>query len=1052
MNKIGFLSQKNIKENAFKFAVAISAFAALILFMLDLFKAKELTPALLSFAPIVASFCICSACAWLCELLYRAYKKEDTKRKSYYPIIIFALCATICLFCHIIVGILAKIILKKTFWSLIAGIPLALYFFKTVKCGVDNPVAVNFIAPVKKKTSRLYLVLAFTIPCILMYAIYFLRDTYPFGDESVLVLDLNAQYVYFFNAFRRVLHGDASLFYSFSRALGGEFIGIFAYYLSSPLSWIVALFPEDMMLEALLVLFTTKCGLCGLTMAWYLDSHNIGSKTSRILFGILYALCGYGVIYQHNTMWIDCMYLLPLIALGIENLISKRKYLLFTLSLALAVFSNFYIGFMMCIFCLIYYFYAAFCVSKNETGEILHHSKAFLRMGFFSVIAVGLAACIILPTYYSLGFGKTTFTDPTYDVKARFDFLDLAGRFFLGSYDTVRPEGLPIVYCGMLTLILVPLFFISKKTPLRQKIGTGALITIFIISFSIDSLDKYWHGMQAPNWLNYRYSFMLVFILLVAAAKALSDIKHIKSSHICAAVGGWMIVLFIFQKVGSIFTIEEVDRDIFLFIPSFLFLIIYASSLAVYHNKKFSKAASSILIIFVCMEMGFSGLSSIKYLDHDVVYSTRSSYHNNKIKFEDSADYILSHDDSFYRFDKTQHPLINTPMMLGIRGFTNSTSTLNEDTINFLRYMGLSSKSHWSKYYGGTAPFDSFLGVKYVIATPEYTVPDGYSPVFFGNSTTVYQNPNALSVAYAVNSSIKDVILGYPSTYADDIKNGLYEEYTAYYTPPQRMNVMMGAMLGEDSPVEIFKAIEDVKIQTGNASSSSIAQHHHYAPINTGSGSAVYYDFVTEAEGILYMYIPSDYPREASVLVNGVDKGTVLGNETNRMITLGTFEKGTDISVSLVLKADKLYIREDLPYFWYVDTEVYEESFAKLSENQFIIEEWSDTEFIGKITTTSDRSTVFTSIPYDKNWKVYVDGKEVKTFENLQALVAFDTEPGEHSLVIKYVPQEFYTGLIISVGCALVLIAVVFFDLKLKKRNAESAGTEASNENSSQGE
>ena len=208
----------------------------------------------------------------------------------------------------------------------------------------------------KRKHPHAYLAVAFLCPALVLLAAYFAFGVYPFGGESVLVLDLNAQYVYFFGALRRVLYGDASLFYSFSRALGGEFLGIFAYYLASPLSLLVALFPADNILDALLVIFTLKCGLCSVTLAYYLEAHGIGTKPARIIFGALYALSGYGMIYQHNTMWIDCMMLLPLVALGIEKLISEKKYKLFTLSLGLAIFTNFYIGYMMCIFCFIYFF------------------------------------------------------------------------------------------------------------------------------------------------------------------------------------------------------------------------------------------------------------------------------------------------------------------------------------------------------------------------------------------------------------------------------------------------------------------------------------------------------------------------------------------------------------------------------------------------------------------------------------------------------------------------------------------------------------------------
>ena len=880
-----------------------------------------------------------------------------------------------------------------------------------------------------------YLFFAFLAPALIMSVSYFAFGAYPFGDESVLVLDLNAQYVYFFGALRRALHGDASLIYSFSRALGGEFLGIFAYYLSSPLSWIVAIFPEKMMLDALFLMFVTKCGICGLTLAYYLDYHRVGNRQSRIIFGILYALCGYGVIYQHNTMWIDCMYLLPLVALGIERLISKRKYLLFTLTLALAIFSNFYIGFMMCIFCFIYFFYAHFCVCDNDCGETKHFLKSFVRMGIFSAIAIGLAACIILPTYYSLSFGKSDFSDPTFKFELRFDFLDYISRLFLNAYDTVRPEGLPIIYCGTLTLILLPLFFLAKRVPLRQKVGSGVMLLVFSLSFMIDAVDKFWHGMQAPNWLNYRYSFMLVFFLVIMAANAFAEIRRIPASHICGSVCGWLITLFLCQKTVEFY--EEkivIDRDLLCFTVSLIFILIYAAALPLFRHKHYRHVAGAVLLVLVSAEMIVSGVSSICYLDDDVVYSTRSSYLDNVGKYEDSVDYILENDDDFYRFDKTKHSLINTPMTLGIRGFTNSTSTLNKDTIDFLRYMGISSKSHWSKYYGATAPFDSFLGVKYIIVDGDYDIPTGYVHKFEGKNTNVYENPHALSVAYAVNEGIKDLTLAYPEDYKEMLENGEIEKLNAFYTPPARMNALLCKMLGSEKTPEMFVAIKDVDTDEANLNYSYVAEHALYKPIKSDSDAALYYSFTAKTDGIVYMYIPSDYPREADVTVNGEDNGTVMANETNRMISLGYFSEGTEIDVTLTLKNDRIYIRADEPLFWYIDYEVYSNGFNSLKQNQFIIDNFSESRFEGKITLTDERSTVFTSIPYDENWKVFVDGEQTETYEILDALVAFDAPAGEHDVVIKYVPKQLYTGIAISVCSAVLLIAICYCERVLKSR------------------
>lgn len=892
---------------------------------------------------------------------------------------------------------------------------------------------------IKKKHPHAYLAVAFLCPALVLLAAYFAFGVYPFGGESVLVLDLNAQYVYFFGALRRVLHGDASLFYSFSRAMGGEFLGIFAYYLASPLSFLVALFPADNILDALLVIFTLKCGLCSLSLAYYLEAHGIGTKPARIIFGALYALSGYGMIYQHNTMWIDCMALLPLVALGIEKLISEKKYKMFTLSLGLAIFSNFYIGYMMCIFCFIYFFYAYFCMDTNPLGEKKHFLRSLIRMGLFSAIAVGLAACIILPTYYSLGFGKTTFSNPTYGYKPRFDLLDLAAKLFLNSYDTVRPEGLPILYCGMLTLIFVPLFFIAKKVPLREKVGTGALVGIFVLSFSIDAVDKFWHGMQAPNWLNYRYSFMLIFVLIVAAAKAFREVRSFTAAQIGGVCGGLFLLALNVQKL-SIDNMHEsdLDRDLLCIWLSILFIAVYAAVVSLFKNRHYRHAAHSVLAVIVCAELLLSSVVSICYLDDDVVCSTRKSYLDNKHKYEDSVNYILENDDGFYRFDKTKHALIDTPMALGIRGFTNSTSTLSRETIDFLRYMGLASKSHWSKYLGATAPFDTLLGVKYVIVDGDYEIPDTYVHVYDGRETDVYENPDALSIAYAVNSALKDFHLAYPSDYKDGLADGKYEKFTAPYTPPKRMNRMAAAMLGEDDARQMFVPIEDIDTRDNNLNSSYVAEHTKYTPINESASATLYYEFKVPADGIVYMYLPSDYPRECTLTVNGSDKGTVMGNETNRMIALGSFRAGEAVTVGLTLKDKNLYIRADELYFWQVDDAVYTETAAALGENQFGITKWSETRFAGTLTATDARKTVFTSIPYDANWRVTVDGEAVETYKLLDALVGFDVTPGEHTVVIRYVPRQLYLGLCITCAAALLLLIIILLDRAGKIRRVPS--------------
>ena len=218
----------------------------------------------------------------------------------------------------------------------------------------------------KKKGNNSHLFWAFIIPFGIMFGIYAALGTYPFGTSSVLVLDLNGQYVYFFEALRDAVWGEGSLFYSFSRAMGGEFLGMYAYYLASPLSYIVALFPKFMMLEALYLMLIIKCGLSGLTFCYYVNKTNITkNKPAQVMFSCMYALSAYGIVMQHNTMWFDNVILLPIVALGIEKMIKERKYKMFTISLALCVLSNFYMGYMVCIVSSIFFFFYYFSFSNS---------------------------------------------------------------------------------------------------------------------------------------------------------------------------------------------------------------------------------------------------------------------------------------------------------------------------------------------------------------------------------------------------------------------------------------------------------------------------------------------------------------------------------------------------------------------------------------------------------------------------------------------------------------------------------------------------------------
>lgn len=892
-----------------------------------------------------------------------------------------------------------------------------------------------------KKRPTSYLIYAFLIPVILNYIIYLALEIHPFGNGSVLVLDLNGQYVYFYEALRNAVYGQMSMIYSFCRAMGGEFMGIYAYYVASPFSYIVALFPQSRILDALLVIFLLKTGITGFNFGFYL--HKTSKKVDKltvITFSVLYSLTTYAVIHQHNSMWIDAMMWLPLITLSIEDLIKNYKYKRFVILLALTMMSNFYIGYMVCIYIAAYFFYYYFSRNEgwrnNPNHEPHHFRRSFLRIAGASALGIGISMVVVATAYYSLQFGKNTFSTPNFMPSLRFDFMDFLTKFLPGSYDTVRPEGLPFVYCGVVTLLLIPVYFLSKRISSREKAHSGAFIMFFVLSFFISTFDIIWHGFQKPNWLNYRYSFMLCFFLIVLAYRGYCEIKRASAGTIITTGTLWLLFVCVAQKFefhsyvdrieGTIEfdqKLKEVETVWFSVICFVAFMIILCLAI----KSKARQNISLVLCIFVCLEVFCNGICSCVEFGDDVIYSSYSSYNDFIGAIRPVTNELLDADPSFYRFEKNAHRKYCDNMALRIRGLTNSTSTLNKSTINFLHQIGYAGKSHWAKYLGGTPVNDSLLGIKYVLASEKdyqtfyYESTGGSVTTYNSKEYSYYRNPYALSIAYGASDELLDF----------DLSRG--------DNPFIRLNGLYGAILGGEETPAIFKPIHlDTKnIETTNCDVSTIAGHYKYAPSNSSYDCTVSYTVTVEKDGAVYFYLPSDYAREVKITVNGqkvADSDTFYGGESDRIVTLGTFSADDTLTLSMTLKSDVLYVKQNVEPFYYLDMEVFESAISRIAETQLKVDEkWTDSRLPGTITTKEDSQLIMTTIAYDSGWKVTVDGKSVDTFEVLDGVVAFRIdEKGEHTILMKYRPRALTLGLAVSIISIIIFVLIMVFEKQLK--------------------
>ena len=252
----------------------------------------------------------------------------------------------------------------------------------------------NRLASVKRFKWN-YTLLAFFMPVVGMFAMMIIRGFEPFGSVTMLYSDMYHQYYPFFVNFRKALLSGDSLLYNWSLGMGIDYLGLISYYLASPLNLLSVLVPEQFLLEYFSLLMPIKLGFAGMFFAIFLKKLFNKNDFSIAVFGCFYALCAWALGYSWNVMWLDTFALLPLVVLGAVSLLEKRKFVLYTLTLFMSVFANYYIGLFTCIFMVLLFVCYEICRWQG-------FKKFFCDLGvmaLYSALAVGMTAILEIPAF-----------------------------------------------------------------------------------------------------------------------------------------------------------------------------------------------------------------------------------------------------------------------------------------------------------------------------------------------------------------------------------------------------------------------------------------------------------------------------------------------------------------------------------------------------------------------------------------------------------------------------------------------------------------------------
>ncbi|MBO4845625.1 MAG: YfhO family protein [Lachnospiraceae bacterium] len=543
---------------------------------------------------------------------------------------------------------------------------------------------------IKEKTILCFI--AGIISIFILALVYYFIGIYPGGPITILTYDMKSQYMPFFASLRYICDSttDSSLFLNMSGSLANNFMG-FAYYIYSPMTWMTTLFSLEKLPDAIYFLTLVRIGLCGVGFCYHLyyTYPEKRHKLSIILLACCYALMAYNIGYSVNIMWLDAVLMLPWILTGIEKCLREERPGMFIVSVFLTLVLNYYISFMSGIFAIGYLFIRMFELNK-------WNAKRFGGFVIYSLVGIGTAMPVLLPGVLALSNGRME--EDKYPVVRmfRYSFIDVLCQLTSGKYDTVMDDGLPFIFCGSLTIVLVLVYFAKSKDDVISKLRWLILIAFYLFSMCFVPLDRIMHGFQETTCFEVRYGFAFSCMLLILAYRGVD-------------------------------CVVKVIKD-----------------------KTYQKYIKTLFAIFVLAELYMNSSILISELNVELHYGTRVDYDrilNSKQKLLGSIE-----DTGFYRVSENTAYTYNDAAWLGYNGFGYFSSCYNLKVMNFLGSMGENQSHHILRDGLRTPVEETLLGAKYKILYAEKPI---YGKLIaYDGLYSLYEDDNALSLGYM--SELKD--------------------------------------------------------------------------------------------------------------------------------------------------------------------------------------------------------------------------------------------------------------------------------------------------------
>lgn len=825
----------------------------------------------------------------------------------------------------------------------------------------------------KKIKNNIYVLYTLLLSLLIILVFFYINNITPFGSKDFTVIDFYHQYFPMTSELINRILNSKTLLFSFNGSL--PFIRNLYNYLSSPFNILLLPFKNNLS-TGFSLLIAIKAILASTTICYYLTK-NIKNSILSIPISISYGFSSYYIAYHWNIMWLDGMIFLPLIILGLEKIIKENKSLLYIITLSISIFSNYYIGYMICIFTFIYFQFYYLLNYKFNIKDFLIKFKNYI---LYSIISIGIISIVVIPIYFSLSsISATKDTFPSI-FETEFNIINfILNNFSLSKPTALISENIPLpnTSSSLLIFILIPLFFINKNINKKEKILYALLLLTLFLCMHNTFINFIWHGFHFPNDLPYRQSFIYIFITIIIAYKSLINIKYINTKKLLITLTVFILLIIL----SKIIKFDNLQNKV-LIINTILLIIYFTILIINIKNKKYTQFA---LITIVAIETCISCVYNIKP-DHN------GKDLDNSIKNYQYIKNILPQENEFYRIEKIKRDTYNDPALNNYYGISVFSSMTYEDISKIQRKLGNGSNNINSYYYNLQTPiYNSMFNIKYLVGKFNYN--KSFYKENKNEGIKEYKYP--LSIAYKVNNNIKnwDTSSNNPFT----VQESFIKESTGFDNMFNKLNIN-------------FKDIVPEITNNGYFINSRICS------INLEN----------DRNGDVYLYIDSN--NLSSILVNG--ESYFIATNEPYIINLGYFSKYDDINVTMYFSYGDTSYNEFNIYAYSFNENNFKKAYNSLNDEILNISSFKENHIKGYI-NLKESGVIFTSIPYDNSWKIKVDNKYIDFYKIGESYIGFNLNEGYHNIEFIYKTKGLKTGAIIS---TISLISTIYLYIKKKLR------------------